>query len=65
MLKDDNSSVRWAAARALGDIGDLETIGPLTGAFKDVNSGVRWAAYKAADSICRRFNTQDRPPRVY
>jgi HEAT repeat protein len=49
----------------LGDIGDLETIGPLTVAFKDANSGVRWAAYKAADSICRRFNTQDRPPRVY
>jgi HEAT repeat protein len=48
----------------LGDIGDLETIGPLTVAFKDANSGVRWAAYKAADSICRRFNTQDQPPRV-
>ena len=59
-----DSSVRWAAARALGDIGNLEAVGPLTLAFKDANSGVRWAAYKAADSICRRFNTQDQPPRI-
>jgi len=56
--------VRWAAARALGDIGNLEAIGPLTVAFKDQNSGVRWAAYKAADSICRRFNTQEAPPKI-
>ena len=64
MLEDEDSSVRWAAARALGDIGNLEAVGPLTLAFKDANSGVRWAAYKAADSICRRFNTQDQPPRT-
>ena len=46
-LKDDNSSVRWDAAEALGKIGDARAVPPLDDALKDDNSSVRRAVIEA------------------
>jgi HEAT repeat protein len=49
-LKDENSDVRQAAAKALGKIGDPRAVEPLIAALKDYYSGVRYAA---ADALGR------------
>jgi HEAT repeat protein len=46
-LFDNNAAVRRAAAKALGKIGDHETIKPLTVALKDADAGVRKFAQEA------------------
>jgi HEAT repeat protein len=46
-LFDNNAAVRRASAKALGKIGDKETIKPLTVALKDADEGVRKLAEEA------------------
>jgi HEAT repeat protein len=50
-LKDENSEVRLAAARALGEIGDPQAVEPLLAALKDQHSSVRRAAAEALGRI--------------
>ncbi len=49
-LKDENEYVRWGAAGALGELGDLRAVEPLNEALKDKNSSVQervvWALEK-------------------
>ena len=47
-LKREGVRVRWEAAKALGEIGDLWAVPALVEALEDDNAGVRWAA---ADSL--------------
>lgn len=47
-LRHESPRVRWEAANALGDIGDLRAAVPLTRSLEDPESDVRWAA---ADSL--------------
>lgn len=50
-LKDEDNSVRWKAAEALGCMGDISAVFPLIRALKDENSSVRWKAAEALDKI--------------
>ncbi len=50
-LGDDDESVRWAAARALGEIGDERSIEPLIRSFGDEDEDVCEAAYDALAEI--------------
>jgi HEAT repeat protein len=52
-LFDNNAAVRRASAKALGKIGDQETIKPLTVALKDADAGVR----KFAEEAIHRLQT--------
>jgi len=56
-LKDPSQKVRYHAATALGMIGDVEAIGPLTEALQDQDSDVQKAAKEALEKI-----TPPRPP---
>lgn len=50
-LFDNNAAVRRAAAKALGKIGDRDTIKPLTVALKDGDAGVRKFAEEAINRL--------------
>jgi len=50
-LMDENSSLRWIAARALGQIGDGRAVEPLIAALKDVELVVRGASIEALGKI--------------
>jgi HEAT repeat protein len=50
-LKDNNSTVRWCAAWALGEIKDTRAIGPLIEALEDDDNGVRREAMDAMERI--------------
>jgi HEAT repeat protein len=50
-LKDENSDVRQAAAKALGKIGDPRAVEPLIAALSDESSDVRYAAAEALGKI--------------
>jgi hypothetical protein len=50
VLKDTNWSVRYAASKALAQIGDV-AVEPLIAALKDGNLGVRWNAAEALGEI--------------
>jgi hypothetical protein len=43
-LKDENSEVRWGAAIALGEIGDIQAIEPLVTCLRDHDKYVRYGA---------------------
>ncbi|WXG41463.1 MAG: HEAT repeat domain-containing protein [Candidatus Freyarchaeum deiterrae] len=53
-LKDENKYVRRGAAGALGELGDLEAVEPLTEASKDKDSNVREMAIWALKKIGNR-----------
>lgn len=46
-LGDPNEDIRWGAAKALGEIGDLAAAPAIVAALEDDNSGVRWIAAEA------------------
>ena len=52
-LQDDNATVRWKAAEALGEIGDKRAVEPLISALQDDNATVRedaaWALGEIGD----------------
>ena len=50
-LKDEDGSVRWEAAEALGKIKDPRAVEPLIAALKDEVSGVRESAAEALRKI--------------
>jgi HEAT repeat protein len=50
-LADDDPNVRQAAARALGELGDVRAVGPLIAALKDEDSRTHKAAAKALGEI--------------
>ena len=50
-LKDEDSKVRDAAAKGLGEIKDTRAVEPLIAALKDKNGGVRWRAAWALGEI--------------
>jgi HEAT repeat protein len=50
-LKNERSSVRWAAAEALGKIGDERAVAPLKDALQDENSSVRRAVIEALGKL--------------
>ncbi len=50
-LFDNKAAVRRASAKALGRIGDRETIKPLTVALKDADAGVRKFAEEAISRL--------------
>lgn len=52
-LQDSQRDSRWAIAIALGEIGRLEAIGPLTAALKEKGreQNLRWAAARALGAI--------------
>lgn len=62
-LKDEDSSVRWKAAEALGYMGDTGAVFPLIRAMKDENSSVRWKAAEALDKI--GWDLKDDTERAY
>jgi class 3 adenylate cyclase len=50
-LNDDDETIRWAAAKALGEVGDQIAIEPLIGALKDEEEDVRWYAAMSLGKI--------------
>jgi hypothetical protein len=62
-LKDEDSSVRWKAAEALGCMGDTKAVFPLIRAMKDEDSSVRWKAAEALDKI--GWDLKDDTERAY
>ena len=52
LLNDENNSVRWESAKALGEFGDARAVEPLIGALKDKNDRVR----KSASFAISKFN---------
>ncbi|MCK4858041.1 MAG: HEAT repeat domain-containing protein, partial [candidate division Zixibacteria bacterium] len=50
-LKDEDSGVRWRAAKALGEIKSPEAVKPLMEALKDEDYDVRWRAALALGEI--------------
>ncbi|MCP4258867.1 MAG: HEAT repeat domain-containing protein, partial [Planctomycetes bacterium] len=50
-LKDNNSTVRWSAAEALGKIKDARAVGPLIDALEDDDNSVRREAEKALEDM--------------
>ncbi len=50
-LHHDNPHVRWHAARALGQIGDLRALGPLTEGLYDDNQEVRWTTARVLANL--------------
>ncbi|MCJ7794845.1 MAG: HEAT repeat domain-containing protein, partial [Methanoregulaceae archaeon] len=50
-LNDESSEVRWEAAIALGEIGDIRAIEPLVHALKDHDKYVRYGAAFALKKI--------------
>jgi class 3 adenylate cyclase/tetratricopeptide (TPR) repeat protein len=50
-LKHDDEPIRWAAAKALGEVGNQEAIGPLIEALKDKEEDVRWYAAMSLGKI--------------
>ena len=59
-LKDENSDVRQAAAKALGKIGDPRAVEPLIDALQDKEWFVRRTAAEALISIYRRGGLEDK-----
>jgi HEAT repeat protein len=51
VLKDKDDEVRWAAAKALLQIGDTRAVGPLIAALQDSDCSVREAAVDALGQI--------------
>ena len=50
-LRSRSWDVRWAAAEALGEMGDLRAVAPLLAALQDEDWRVRWAAAEALGRI--------------
>jgi len=50
-LKDENSYVRWKAAKSLGEMADNAAVSSLMEALKDEHQSVRWHAAQALGTI--------------
>ncbi len=57
-MKDNNSTVRWSAAEALGKIKDARAIGPLIDALEDDDNGVRREAIEALEALDKMDENQ-------
>ena len=64
-LKDENKYVRWGAAGALGELGDVRAVEPLIEALKDKDSNVREMVTCALEKIgnCVTVEPQIRVPK--
>ena len=51
MLEDDDWGVRFAAACALGEVGDKRAVAPLIGVLKDAHKGVRYSVVYALGKL--------------
>lgn len=61
-LRDENGSVRAAAASSLGRVGDASAVAPLEAARRDADPGVRAAAVTALAQLARDGRTRTERP---
>ena len=63
LLTDESSEVRWVAALALGEIGDIRAIPPLLASLKDKDRYVRYGSARALKQL--GWSPQTEPERAY